>query len=43
MGTTLKGFGEREVKYRNAVHDFGKMMVYRQVLIFLLDMNSITY
>nr|KAF7416646.1 hypothetical protein H0235_011177 [Vespula pensylvanica] len=29
MGTPLKGSGERETKYRNAVHDFGKMMVYR--------------
>lgn len=43
MGTPLKESGKREAKYRNAVNNFGKMMLYRQVLIFLLEMNSITY
>ncbi|XP_047354946.1 cytochrome P450 4C1-like [Vespa velutina] len=29
MGTSLRGTGEFEAKYRNAVHDFGKIVVYR--------------
>ncbi|XP_047355523.1 cytochrome P450 4C1-like isoform X2 [Vespa velutina] len=29
MGTSLRGTGEFETKYRHAVHDFGKIAVYR--------------
>lgn len=41
MGTPLKGMGELETKYRDAVHAYGKIVMYKYVGILLLEIHSI--